>query len=258
MPKWLYSSSSRRRRVALGDAPDRVQAAHARVAQPREDELARDARGDHLVVDEVGGHARERQVAPSLADDLVAGREADEVREPLDGHRVAVAHERRRWRRASWRPSARCCSQPRSSHAAGLTYDREARASDPPPRPTSTAVARARVTAVIAGLTVAVIWTIGTLLSARASREVGAPSALGAVMLVGLVASVPLLLISPAGPSDAAPYLPWLLVAGGGNIVGLLPQLHGAHAGATCPSWRPSPRPRVPSRRPSPSSRVSR
>ncbi|MET0771530.1 MAG: EamA family transporter [Candidatus Limnocylindrales bacterium] len=78
------------------------------------------------------------------------------------------------------------------------------------------------MTAVIAGLTVAVIWTIGTLLSARASREVGAPSALGAVMLVGLVACVPLLLISPAGPSDAGPYLPWLLVAGGGNLVGLL------------------------------------
>ncbi len=78
------------------------------------------------------------------------------------------------------------------------------------------------MTAVIAGLTVAVIWTVGTILSARASREVGAPSALAGVMLVGLVATVPLLLVAPPGPADPSPYIPWLLLAGGGNLVGLL------------------------------------
>ena len=93
IPKWLYSSSSSARRVPLGDAADRVQPTHARVAEPAEHELACDARGDHLVVDEVGGHAGQGQIAPSLADDLVPGSEADEVREPLDGHRVAIAHE---------------------------------------------------------------------------------------------------------------------------------------------------------------------
>ena len=70
-----------------------MQRADARVAQPAEDELARDAGGDHLVVDQVGRQPAQRQVAPPLADDLVAGGKADEVREALDRDRVAVAHE---------------------------------------------------------------------------------------------------------------------------------------------------------------------
>jgi drug/metabolite transporter (DMT)-like permease len=78
------------------------------------------------------------------------------------------------------------------------------------------------VTAIVAGIAVACIWTLATLLSARASRTVGAPSALGAVMMIGLVASAPLLLIQPAQPVDLSPHLPWLLIAGGGNLVGLL------------------------------------
>ncbi len=78
------------------------------------------------------------------------------------------------------------------------------------------------MTAVVAGVTVACIWTVATILSARASRTVGPASTLAGVMVVGLIASVPLLLLSPAGPSDATPHLPWLLVAGGGNLLGLL------------------------------------
>jgi drug/metabolite transporter (DMT)-like permease len=78
------------------------------------------------------------------------------------------------------------------------------------------------VTAVIAGLTVACIWTVATILSARASRAIGAPSTLAAVMVVGLIASVPLLLTAPPGPPDAAQYLPWVLLAGGANVLGLL------------------------------------
>jgi drug/metabolite transporter (DMT)-like permease len=78
------------------------------------------------------------------------------------------------------------------------------------------------VTAVIAGIAVACIWTVATIASARLSREVGPPSALAGVMLVGLAASIPLLLLAPAGPSDPSPYVPWLLVAGGANLVGLL------------------------------------
>lgn len=77
------------------------------------------------------------------------------------------------------------------------------------------------MTAIVAGITVACIWTVATLLSARASRTVGAPSALAAVMMIGLLASTPLLLIQPPEPVDLGPYLPWLLVAGGGNLVGL-------------------------------------
>lgn len=78
------------------------------------------------------------------------------------------------------------------------------------------------MTAVIAGVAVACIWTIATIASARASRIAGAPSALAGVMVVGLLASIPLLLVAPPGPSDVGPHVPWLLIAGGGNLVGLL------------------------------------
>jgi drug/metabolite transporter (DMT)-like permease len=78
------------------------------------------------------------------------------------------------------------------------------------------------VTAVLAGVTVAIIWTISTLSSVRASRTIGPPSTLAGVALVGLVACVPLLLTAPPGPSNAMDALPWLLVGGGANILGLL------------------------------------
>ncbi|MEZ4595991.1 MAG: DMT family transporter [Chloroflexota bacterium] len=78
------------------------------------------------------------------------------------------------------------------------------------------------MTAVVAGVTVAIIWTIATIASARASRVAGPTQALAGVMVVGLVACVPLLLVAPPGPTDLGPHLPWLLVAGGANLVGLL------------------------------------
>ena len=81
------------RDVALDPPPDRAEPADARVAEPREDELAGDAGGDHLVVDDVGREPGEGQVALALADDLVTGGERDEVGEPLDRHGIAVAHE---------------------------------------------------------------------------------------------------------------------------------------------------------------------
>ncbi len=84
------------RRVALFHrATEGVKRAGARIAGPGEDQLPGAARGDHLVVDEVGGEAAEGEIAPALPDDLVARREADEVGEPLDDHGVAVADQRR-------------------------------------------------------------------------------------------------------------------------------------------------------------------
>ena len=81
------------RDLALDPPADRAEPADARVAEPGEDELAGDAGGDHLVVDEVRRQAGQRQVALALADDLVAGGEADEVGEALDRDGVAVADE---------------------------------------------------------------------------------------------------------------------------------------------------------------------
>ena len=51
------------------------------------------ARADELVVDEVGGHADEREIAPALPDDLVARRERDEVGEAFQRDGVAVADQ---------------------------------------------------------------------------------------------------------------------------------------------------------------------
>src|SRR4029079_13975258 len=66
-----------------------------RVPRPGEHQLPGAAGGDHLVVDEIGREPAEREVPPPLPDDLVPRREADEVGEALDHHRVAVADVRR-------------------------------------------------------------------------------------------------------------------------------------------------------------------
>ena len=111
-----------RDRGRLDAPPDRVEPAHARVAEPREDQLPRDAARDHLVVDDVGRHAAQGQVAPALADDLVAGRERDEVREPLDGDAVAIPDELRD-RVAHGRDLARHASPAAADGARGCGGD---------------------------------------------------------------------------------------------------------------------------------------
>ena len=63
------------------------------VAQPAEDQLARDAGGDHLVVNQVRCQPAEREIPPPLADDLVASGEADEMGEALDRDGISVAYQ---------------------------------------------------------------------------------------------------------------------------------------------------------------------
>lgn len=67
-----------------------MQAANTGVAQVAEDEPVDDAGGDHLVVDQVGGHAGQGEVLLALADDFVGGGEADEGGEAFDGDGCAV------------------------------------------------------------------------------------------------------------------------------------------------------------------------
>ena len=91
MPAWLCSSiSSARRLHGLAEA---VQRADARVAAPGEDQLARAAGADQLVVDDVRGHPHQRQVALALADDLLPGGDRDQVGEALQRDGVAVMDE---------------------------------------------------------------------------------------------------------------------------------------------------------------------
>ena len=83
----------RRRPAVLDRVAQPVQRADARVAAPREDELARAAHPDQLVVDHVRRHPDERQVAPALPDQLVAGGVRDQVGEALERDDVAVVHQ---------------------------------------------------------------------------------------------------------------------------------------------------------------------
>ena len=83
----------RHRPVVLDRIAQAMQRADARIAAPGEDELARTAHADQLVVDDVGRHPHERQLTAPLPDQLLACRIRDEVREALERHHVAVAHE---------------------------------------------------------------------------------------------------------------------------------------------------------------------
>ena len=80
------------RPLVLDRVAEPVQRADARVAAPRERQLGGAAGTDQLVVDDVGRHPHEVQVAAALADDLVPGGVRDQVGEALHRQRVAVVH----------------------------------------------------------------------------------------------------------------------------------------------------------------------
>jgi DME family drug/metabolite transporter len=87
------------------------------------------------------------------------------------------------------------------------------------------------VTAIVGGLLAAGCFTAALLTSARSARLIGAPSTLAGVMLVGTVVAVPIIQLTADGqlpPSDA---IPILLVAGAGNVFGLLFEYIGLRSG---------------------------
>ena len=67
-----------------------MQRAHARIAAPGKRELRDAARADHLVVDQIRSHADQREIAPLLTNDFVAGRKRNQVRETFQRQYVAV------------------------------------------------------------------------------------------------------------------------------------------------------------------------
>ena len=69
-----------------------VQRPDARISAPGEDDLLDAPGADELIVDQVRGHADHGEIALGLPDDLVSGGERDQVREPFQGDRVAVAN----------------------------------------------------------------------------------------------------------------------------------------------------------------------
>jgi hypothetical protein len=72
-----------------------VEGADARIAAPGENELSGAAGADDLVIDQIGRHAHQGKIAPALADDLMAGREGNQVREALQCEEVTVLYESR-------------------------------------------------------------------------------------------------------------------------------------------------------------------
>ena len=76
--------------------------------------------------------------------------------------------------------------------------------------------------AILGGLGAATMWTVTTICSSRSSRVIGVGSTLAWVMLVGLAITFPFVIASgvPADLDGAA--VGRLVVAGGGNVLGLL------------------------------------
>ncbi len=74
--------------------------------------------------------------------------------------------------------------------------------------------------AIVGGLGAAFAWAATTLCSTRASRTIGALPTLGWVMLVGLVPTLPAVLVAGGDAPDAGG-LGWLAVSGFGNVAGL-------------------------------------
>ena len=80
----------RPRPAVLDGVAEAVEAPDAGVPAPGEHEPPRAAHPDQLVVEDVRCHADERQVGSPLPEDLVTGREGDQVREALEGDGAAV------------------------------------------------------------------------------------------------------------------------------------------------------------------------
>jgi drug/metabolite transporter (DMT)-like permease len=78
------------------------------------------------------------------------------------------------------------------------------------------------VIAVLGGLGAALCWSIGTISAARASRLVGARSVLNWVMIVGLVITAPFAVASGLPHGLHGSELGWIVLAGAGNVAGLL------------------------------------
>jgi drug/metabolite transporter (DMT)-like permease len=87
------------------------------------------------------------------------------------------------------------------------------------------------VIAILGGLGAATAWAITTMSAARASRLIGSPATLAWVMLTGLIVVGPVALAEgrPAALDGGA--LVWLLLAGAGNITGLLLVYSGLRIG---------------------------
>lgn len=74
---------------------------------------------------------------------------------------------------------------------------------------------------IVFGLLTAVFFASSSLMSSRAVKVIGSASSVAWVMLVGLVITTPFV-IAAGVPAEVAPNAGWLVVAGAGNVAGIL------------------------------------
>jgi len=77
------------------------------------------------------------------------------------------------------------------------------------------------VISIVFGLLTAVFFASSSLMSSRAVKVIGSASSVAWVMLVGLVITTPFV-IAAGVPAEVAPNAGWLVVAGAGNVAGIL------------------------------------
>jgi drug/metabolite transporter (DMT)-like permease len=86
------------------------------------------------------------------------------------------------------------------------------------------------VVAILGGLGAALAWGLASAAASRSTRMIGPASALGWAMLIGLVVTIPFLVMAGLPDLDGEE-IAWLVVAGGGNVLGLLLQYAGLRVG---------------------------
>jgi drug/metabolite transporter (DMT)-like permease len=78
------------------------------------------------------------------------------------------------------------------------------------------------MTAIVGGLGAAAAWAVSMLTASRATRLIGAPSGLAWVLFTGLVVVAPWAALEGLPDGLDSTSATWLLLAGAGNVVGLL------------------------------------
>jgi drug/metabolite transporter (DMT)-like permease len=78
------------------------------------------------------------------------------------------------------------------------------------------------VLAILGGLGAAVAWTASTLCSSRSSRMIDPASVVAWVMIVGLIITLPVVLVEGVPQTLHGESLAWLVLAGAGNVGGLV------------------------------------
>lgn len=92
--------------------------------------------------------------------------------------------------------------------------------------------------AVVGGLVTALAWALATVAAARASRAIGAWSTTAWVVFIGLMVTLPLLVIESPADDIASEDLAWLVLAGLGYVAGMVlnyTALSGGKVAVTAP-----------------------